>query len=138
MKIATYNVNGITARLPVLLRWLQETTPDVACLQELKAPQEKFPPFDEIRGRTSKSSGAERYIRWLSLPVVELAETTDKKVGTEWRYCRARIIYRKFGEHFPVMMKIPTADISKQSLKALRPLRQAPLRQAQGAQGREL
>ena len=43
MKIATYNVNGITARLPVLLRWLQETTPDVACLQELKSPQEKFP-----------------------------------------------------------------------------------------------
>ncbi|GAB4092135.1 exodeoxyribonuclease III [Flaviaesturariibacter terrae] len=43
MKIATYNVNGITARLPVLLRWLEEKAPDVACLQELKAPQEKFP-----------------------------------------------------------------------------------------------
>src|ERR1700709_760 len=43
MKIATYNVNGINGRLPVLLRWLQETAPDVACLQELKAPQEKFP-----------------------------------------------------------------------------------------------
>ncbi len=43
MKIATYNVNGISARLPVLLRWLEETGPDVACLQELKAPQEKFP-----------------------------------------------------------------------------------------------
>lgn len=43
MKIATYNVNGITARLPVLLRWLKEKEPDVACLQELKAPQEKFP-----------------------------------------------------------------------------------------------
>jgi len=43
MRIATYNVNGINGRLPVLLRWLQETTPDVACLQELKAPQEKFP-----------------------------------------------------------------------------------------------
>ena len=43
MKIATYNVNGITARLPVLLRWLEETQPDVVCLQELKAPQEKFP-----------------------------------------------------------------------------------------------
>lgn len=43
MKIATYNVNGINARLPVLLRWLEETQPDVACLQELKAPQEKFP-----------------------------------------------------------------------------------------------
>lgn len=43
MKIATYNVNGISARLPVLLRWLNETTPDVVCLQELKAPEEKFP-----------------------------------------------------------------------------------------------
>ena len=43
MKIATYNVNGINARLPVLLRWLLESAPDVACLQELKAPQENFP-----------------------------------------------------------------------------------------------
>ena len=43
MKIATYNVNGVNGRLPVLLRWLAETSPDVVCLQELKAPQEKFP-----------------------------------------------------------------------------------------------
>jgi exodeoxyribonuclease-3 len=43
MKIATYNVNGINGRLPVLLRWLAEAQPDVVCLQELKAPQEKFP-----------------------------------------------------------------------------------------------
>ena len=43
MKIATYNVNGIGARLPRLLEWLEETQPDVACLQELKAPDERFP-----------------------------------------------------------------------------------------------
>lgn len=43
MRIATYNVNSINARLPVLLRWLEKTTPDVACLQELKATQENFP-----------------------------------------------------------------------------------------------
>jgi exodeoxyribonuclease-3 len=43
MKIATYNVNGINARLPVLLQWLQQAQPDVVCLQELKTPQEKFP-----------------------------------------------------------------------------------------------
>lgn len=43
MKIATFNVNGINGRLPVLLRWLAEAQPDVACLQELKAPNEKFP-----------------------------------------------------------------------------------------------
>jgi exodeoxyribonuclease-3 len=43
MKIVTYNINGIGARLPNLLRWLTERTPDVVCLQELKAPQENFP-----------------------------------------------------------------------------------------------
>ena len=43
MKIVTYNINGIGARLPNLLRWLNEKQPDVVGLQELKAPQEKFP-----------------------------------------------------------------------------------------------
>jgi exodeoxyribonuclease-3 len=43
VKIATYNVNGVNGRLPVLLRWLELRQPDVVCLQELKAPDEKFP-----------------------------------------------------------------------------------------------
>lgn len=43
MKIATYNVNGVNGRLPVLLKWLEEAQPDIVCLQELKAPQENFP-----------------------------------------------------------------------------------------------
>ena len=43
MKLATYNVNGVNGRLPVLLRWLEEAAPAVVCLQELKAPQDKFP-----------------------------------------------------------------------------------------------
>src|SRR4051812_27538119 len=43
MKIATYNVNGVNGRLPVLLQWLKTSAPDVVCLQELKAPNEKFP-----------------------------------------------------------------------------------------------
>ena len=48
MKIATFNVNGIKSRLPRLLEWLEESKPDVACLQELKAPDETFP-LDAIR-----------------------------------------------------------------------------------------
>ena len=47
--VASYNVNGINGRLPVLLRWLEERQPDVVCLQELKAPDEKFPE-QAIRG----------------------------------------------------------------------------------------
>ncbi|HEX6267747.1 MAG TPA: exodeoxyribonuclease III [Burkholderiales bacterium] len=42
-KVATYNVNGITSRLSSLLEWLEKAAPDVACLQELKAPDERFP-----------------------------------------------------------------------------------------------
>lgn len=46
MRIATFNINGVNARLPSLLRWLKETQPDIACLQELKAPNERFPAAD--------------------------------------------------------------------------------------------
>jgi len=43
MLLATYNVNSINSRLDALLHYLEERQPDVVCLQELKAPQEKFP-----------------------------------------------------------------------------------------------
>lgn len=46
MRIATYNVNGIKARLPRLLEWLEETQPDVACLQEIKSQTDLFPVKD--------------------------------------------------------------------------------------------
>lgn len=41
--IASYNINGINGRLPLLLRWLADFAPDVVCLQELKAPDAAFP-----------------------------------------------------------------------------------------------
>jgi len=47
MKIATFNINGIKARLPALLEWLAEAQPDVALLQEIKSVDENFP-ADEI------------------------------------------------------------------------------------------
>ena len=43
MKISSFNINGIKARLPRLLEWLQETRPAVACLQEIKTMDENFP-----------------------------------------------------------------------------------------------
>ena len=46
IRVATYNVNGIRARLPHLLRWLEREQPDIACLQELKAVSEGFPILD--------------------------------------------------------------------------------------------
>ncbi|MEA3028880.1 MAG: exodeoxyribonuclease [Sphingomonadales bacterium] len=43
VKIATFNVNGVNGRLPLLLDWLGEARPDAVCLQELKAPDDRFP-----------------------------------------------------------------------------------------------
>jgi exodeoxyribonuclease-3 len=43
MKVATFNINNINRRLPNLLRWLQQTKPDIVCLQELKAADNDFP-----------------------------------------------------------------------------------------------
>lgn len=43
MKIATFNINGIRARLPRLLEWLAREKPDVVCLQELKCADESLP-----------------------------------------------------------------------------------------------
>lgn len=43
MKIATYNVNSIRRRLPIVLAWLQQHQPDVFCLQETKVADEEFP-----------------------------------------------------------------------------------------------
>ena len=43
MKIATFNVNGVKGRLPRLLEWLEETRPDIACLQEIKTGDATFP-----------------------------------------------------------------------------------------------
>jgi exodeoxyribonuclease-3 len=48
LKIATFNINGVRTRLQALLTWLARESPDVACLQELKAVDEGFP-IDEIR-----------------------------------------------------------------------------------------
>ena len=46
MRIASFNINGIRARLPRLLEWLEETRPTVACLQEIKTMDEGFPAED--------------------------------------------------------------------------------------------
>jgi hypothetical protein len=66
MKIATYNVNGIKSRLPNLLAWLERERPDIACLQELKAPDAGFPTLagagagykSVAKGQRSSFSGA--------------------------------------------------------------------------------
>ncbi|MGB0926123.1 MAG: exodeoxyribonuclease III [Pikeienuella sp.] len=50
MRIASFNINGVKARLPALLEWLREASPDVALLQEIKSVDEGFPrePIEDL------------------------------------------------------------------------------------------
>lgn len=62
MKLATWNVNSVTARLPLVLQWLQKARPDVLCLQETKITDERFPraAFAEL-GYASEVFGQRTY-----------------------------------------------------------------------------
>jgi exodeoxyribonuclease-3 len=62
MRIATWNVNSVTARLPRLLAWLADVGPDIVCLQETKVSDEGFPRSDvESLGYTVAAHGDGRW-----------------------------------------------------------------------------
>ena len=62
MKIATFNVNSIKARLPRVLDWLKERNPDVVCLQEIKSLDENFPRLEiEDLGYNIETHGQKTY-----------------------------------------------------------------------------
>ncbi|MFN3354014.1 MAG: exodeoxyribonuclease III [Brevundimonas sp.] len=62
MRIATWNVNSVNARLPTVLAWVEAASPDVLCLQELKCLDEKFPrePFESL-GYNVETHGQKTY-----------------------------------------------------------------------------
>jgi exodeoxyribonuclease-3 len=58
LKIASFNINGIRSRLSALLEWLERESPDVVCLQELKAPDAAFPKgMDPVESRRGLPDG---------------------------------------------------------------------------------
>ena len=62
VKIATWNVNSVKARLPVLVRWLKEFSPDIVLLQELKCTTEAFPTLEiEDEGYNVAATGQKTY-----------------------------------------------------------------------------
>ena len=79
MKIATYNINGINGRIELLLRWLADTDPDVVFLQELKAPDDKFP----VRKLEKAGYGAIRHGQRSWNGVAILARDSEKTITLE-------------------------------------------------------
>ena len=74
MKIASFNINGIKARLPALLDWLDEAKPDIVVLQEIKSTDDSFPRLEiEERGYNVETHGQKSFngVAILSKPPLE-------------------------------------------------------------------
>jgi exodeoxyribonuclease III len=97
MKIATFNINGIRSRLPALLEWLEREAPDVACLQELKAPDASFPAAEIGKagygaiwhGQTAWNGVA--ILAKGAMPVETRRGLPDGEADTQSRYLEAQI-----------------------------------------------
>ncbi|WP_156722240.1 exodeoxyribonuclease III [Streptomyces apocyni] len=79
MRIATWNVNSITARLPRLLAWLENTGTDVLCIQETKCTAEQFP-ADELR-ELGYESAVNATGRWNGVALVSRVGLEDVVSG---------------------------------------------------------
>ena len=97
MKIATFNVNSINARLPRILEWFDKATPDVAVLQEIKCIDEKFPASEfEDRGYNVAVHGQKTYngVALLSkFPIDDITRGLPESDGDEQsRYIEALVM----------------------------------------------
>ena len=101
MKIATYNVNGVKGRMPLLLEWLEEARPDIACLQEIKTGDAPFPHepieaagirvvgVDELTGLAEYRNGGLFVDADVLVPkhdaVTKIAHAPGSEIVVEWR-----------------------------------------------------
>jgi exodeoxyribonuclease-3 len=94
MRIATWNVNSVKARMEPLLRWLRESGPDIVCLQEIKCLDEAFPreSFEEL-GYNVATHGQKTYngVALLSKFPLEVVERglPGNKADDQSRYIEA-------------------------------------------------
>ncbi len=84
MKIATWNVNSVGARLPTVLAWFKEAQPDIACLQEIKCVDEMFPRLEfEDLGYNCAIHGQKSYNGVAILSKLPFDEVTARLPGDE-------------------------------------------------------
>lgn len=100
MKIATFNINGVKARLPALLDWLREASPDVVVLQEIKSVDEGFPRLEvEDAGYRVETHGQKGFNGVAILSRLPLEDVTRGLPGDDSdeqaRYIEATVIGRR-------------------------------------------
>ncbi len=81
MRVATWNVNSVTVRLPKMLDWLAGSAPDVVCLQELKNPPEAFP--DEQLAALGYQAAINAEGRWNGVGILSRVGLSDVVLGLD-------------------------------------------------------
>ena len=82
MKIATWNINGIKARIEAATTWLKSASPDIACLQEIKCVDDAFPSFEfEALGYNVAVHGQKGFNGVALLSKLPFGEVTPRLVG---------------------------------------------------------
>jgi len=110
MKIATWNVNSIKARLPHLLAWLPEAQPDVVCLQEIKCPAEDFPTL-ELKGLGYHVEAlGQRSYNGVALLSREPAVDVKRGLAGDESHTQARYIEATFGEVRIASLYLPNGN----------------------------
>ena len=97
MKVATFNINNINKRLSNLVAWLEDTRPDVACLQELKCTDDEFPAATLARAgytaawRGQKTWNGVAILSRLDEPVLTATSLPGEPADKQARYIEAAI-----------------------------------------------
>ena len=110
MLIATWNVNSILARMPLVLRWLDDVKPDVVCMQETKCTDDKFPTlvFQE-RGYQCQLFGQQSYNGVAILSRCE-CETTHRGYPGDDETAQSRLITSTVNDIQIVNVYIPNGQ----------------------------
>jgi exodeoxyribonuclease-3 len=111
MKIATWNVNSVRARLGGLLAWLQKVQPDIVCLQELKAREDAFP-YDAIReaGYHAAVYGQKTFNGVSILSRIE-PQNVQQGMNDDAEDPQARFITAQVGEIHVISVYIPNGQV---------------------------
>ena len=110
MLIATWNVNSILARMPLVLRWLDDVKPDVVCMQETKCTDDKFPTliFQE-RGYRCQLFGQQSY-NGVAILTRSQCETTHRGYPGDDETAQSRLITSTVNDIHIVNVYIPNGQ----------------------------
>jgi exodeoxyribonuclease III len=110
VRIATWNVNSVKARLPILLAWLDAAKPDILCLQEIKCLEAEFPAL-EIRGHGYHAEAlGQRAYNGVAILSKEPARDVKRGLAGDDTDLQARYIEATFGDLRVASIYLPNGN----------------------------